>query len=57
MFIYFVGDKERGTRICPADPAGWKTALEEQKAHLGLDKDHHLSDRIHELFLEVCPRK
>jgi hypothetical protein len=57
MFIYFVGDKGDAKRTCPADFWGWQTALKEQKAHVGLGKHHLLSDRIYELFLDVCPRK
>jgi hypothetical protein len=55
MFVYFLGDKGDSTRTCPTDVGGWRAALEEQKKHVGLPRHHPLYDRVHELFLEVCP--
>jgi hypothetical protein len=56
LFIYFIGDKGDEKRTCPSSAAGWREALEELASHLGLPKPHSLSNRVHELFLEVCPR-
>jgi hypothetical protein len=55
MFIYFCGDQDGPGRSCPATPAGWDEALLMQAKHLGLPSQHPLSDRMHRLFLEVCP--
>jgi hypothetical protein len=64
LFIYFLGDRGseeageggRYARTCPADAAGWRKALDQQRAHVGLPPNHALSGRVHELFLDVCPR-
>jgi hypothetical protein len=55
IFIYFCGDRDGPGRSCPATPAMWEEALSMQAKHLGLPSQHPLSDRIHRLFLEVCP--
>jgi hypothetical protein len=57
MFIYFMGDKGDAGRTCPIDAAGWRGALDAQKAHVGLPQTHPVADRIHEIFLNVCPQK
>jgi hypothetical protein len=55
LFIYFLGDKGDARRICPADAAEWRAALDIQKKHVGLPERHPLADRIHQLFLHVSP--
>ncbi len=55
LVIYFCGDQDGPGRSCPATPAMWEEALSMQARHLGLPSQHPLSDRIHRLFLEVCP--
>ena len=55
--VYFVGDHGNagsGGRICPADDAGWKQALDAQSKHLGLPPGHPLESRIHSLYLPVA---
>jgi hypothetical protein len=56
LFIYFLGDKRPDGRTCPVDEVEWRRALERQRAHVGLAPDHPRSDRVHELFVEVCPQ-
>jgi hypothetical protein len=56
LFIYFMGDKGDTNRVYPADVTGWRAALEAQSTHVGLPQAHPLSDRIHKLFLDVCPQ-
>jgi hypothetical protein len=53
LFVYFVGDKIRPGAMCPAKVADWQTALIKQKEHVGLDKPHGLSNRVHEIYLDV----
>jgi hypothetical protein len=53
LFIYFVGDKGDATRTCPTDAAEWQSSLDAQNAHVGLATHHPLSNRVHELFLDV----
>ncbi len=56
LFIYFTGDNfPSGDRDCPKDEAGWQVALEAQEKHIGLPKQHKLADRIHKVFVTVCP--
>jgi hypothetical protein len=55
LLIYFVGDKGNASRICPADAAEWRAAIDVQEVHVGLPESHPLADRIHQLFLHVCP--
>ncbi len=52
LFVYFCGDRFPG-KECPSSEQEWKPAIEAQRLHLGLESEHHLSDRIHELFLPV----
>ena len=53
LFVHFLGDRNAG-RECPDTEEKWRPALEAQRMHLGLGSDHHLADRIHELFLPVA---
>lgn len=63
LLLYFTGDKPNltGPNLsrpgpsgrCPVDAEGWASAIEEQWRALGLPKRHALSDRVHDLFLEV----
>lgn len=56
LFIYFTGDDfGRPGNACPQSEAEWQPALEDQARHVGLPKQHPLADRIHKLFLPVCP--
>ena len=55
LFVYFLGDRWSASRKCPENEAEWQKALREQKEQIGLGGKHPLSDRVHELFLEVCP--
>jgi hypothetical protein len=57
LFIYFLGDRGDAGRACPADAAGWRAALDAQSAHVGLPQAHPLADRVHQLFLDVCPEE
>jgi hypothetical protein len=53
LFIYFTGDTGEG-RVCPADEAGWRSALAAQDEHVGLpEKGYALKGRIHSLSLPV----
>ena len=54
LFVYFLGDQRRGCQ-CPTTQAGWQPALDTQDRHLGLNRPHPLSGRIHDLFLPVVP--
>jgi hypothetical protein len=54
LFIYFTGDwKGNSSRRCPKTEAGWARALEKQEKHVALPQRHHLSSRIHKLFLDA----
>lgn len=53
LLIYFTGDKGDQRRVCPADPVGWREAIDAQNAAVGLPTGHPLEDHIHKLFLEV----
>ena len=55
LFVYFCGDRFPG-KECPASEQEWKPAIEAQRLHLGLEAEHQLSDRIHELFLPVSSK-
>ena len=55
LFVYFCGDRFPG-KECPASEQEWKPAIEAQRLHLGLESEHRLSDRIHELFLPVSSK-
>lgn len=54
--VYFTGDKSGRPRSCPRTRAEWEPWLEARHQHLGLPRKHKLSDRIHDLFLDVCPQ-
>lgn len=59
LFIYFTGDNRhlranpKWGHDCPADEAGWIDSLTKQEGLIGLPKAHHLSSRIHKLFLSA----
>ena len=59
LFIYFTGDKRpvspnsQWNHDCPADEDGWKDSLTKQADLIGLPNSHHLSARIHKLFLSA----
>ena len=55
--IYFVGDRGDERRTCPTHREAWSSSLEAMKgpAVFGLPSVHPLSQRMHELFIEVCP--
>jgi hypothetical protein len=55
LFVYFTGDRAALGQCCPGSEAGWTDALRQQAEHVGLPPDHGLKDRIHRLFLPVCP--
>jgi len=57
LFVYFLGDMGDSKRRCPKNEKGWEPELKEQDLHVGLPARHRLSDKIHALFLEVCPRQ
>ena len=52
IFLDFLGDRVRGKQ-CPQTPNGWKPAISNQWAHLGLTDNHLLADRVHSLFLPI----
>jgi hypothetical protein len=52
LYIYFCGDHNKG-RTCPASEAEWTDALAARAQHVGLPDEHCLSDRIHNLFINV----
>jgi hypothetical protein len=54
LFVYFTGGKSKGNNLAPADANGWRAALDEQAAGVGLPTGHLLEDRIHKLFLPVA---
>jgi len=54
LFVYFLGERRRGWQ-CPKTEADWRPALVTQDGHLGLNRPHPLSSRIHDLFLPVVP--
>lgn len=54
VFIYFTGDRMdlgRAGRQCPTSEDGWKRALAEQDAHIGLPRSSGVGGRVHRLFL------
>ncbi|MBP1777162.1 MAG: hypothetical protein H6Q86_3172 [candidate division NC10 bacterium] len=53
VFIYFCGDRFPDGRPCPASRPEWQPLIEARRLTLGLPGRHPLSDRIHEVFLEV----
>lgn len=59
LFMYFTGDKRpvspnsQWNHDCPADEEGWNDALTKQADLIGLPTVHHLSPRIHKLFLSA----
>lgn len=56
LFIYFTGDDfGRPGTFCPQSEAEWQPALDAQTRHVGLAEEHLLANRIHKLFLPVCP--
>ena len=54
LYVYFSGDRTPN-RTCPADAAGWSTALAREQAHLGISADAPIRARIHALHLPVAP--
>lgn len=54
--IYFIGDRSDKRRTCPRNREGWKREIERRSQHVGLPPNHSISTRIHELFLDVCPK-
>lgn len=56
VFVYFTGDATPG-RTCPATVAAWRPALEVMKKELGLTGESALEQRVHEVFVEVCPER
>ena len=53
-FVYFTGDRsDLGSdgRECPANPEGWRDALDAQDHHIGVPADSPIRDRIHRTFL------
>ena len=56
LFIYFTEDNFPGDSTkCLHSAEEWADALAEQARHIRLPLDHPLADRIHTLFLRVCP--
>jgi hypothetical protein len=55
LFVYFLGDVGSSKRKCPRDQKEWESALRVQDCHVALPAKYLLSNRIHKLFLEVCP--
>ena len=54
LMIYFCSD-QRPDADCPQTSEEWEPALEEMDAHLDIDPDCELSQRVHHLFLDVNP--
>lgn len=55
--LYFVGDRGFSGRNCPATPADWHDAVQNQKlAILGAHPDASIRNRIHEVYLHVLGR-
>jgi hypothetical protein len=55
LFVYFLGDRSGPGRICPAQEEAWAPALAARDRQVGLPVGHRLTDRIHKVFLPVCP--
>jgi hypothetical protein len=52
----FCGDQHPGDTVrCPADPAGWKPAINAIHKSLGLVGGSELESRVHEVFISVNP--
>ena len=55
LFIYFTGDSFAGDR-CPESREEWeRLVIDNTRRSLGLNRSTDLSQRVHELFLPVCP--
>jgi hypothetical protein len=58
VFIYFLGDQWPNERdICPETEEEWRPELKRMYRHLGLEGRSKLEDRVHDLFLHVCPKQ
>ena len=56
IFLYFCGDQHPKPGVdCPADPAGWKDAIDAIHKSLGLGGGSELESRVHEVFVPVNP--
>jgi hypothetical protein len=55
LSMYFCGD-QRPDAVCPQTPEKWGPAIEEMDAWLGINQNSELSQRVHQLFIEVNPR-
>ena len=55
MFVYFTGDAT-SSQTCPISAEEWYPHLHQMKSHLGLTGRSALEQRVHELFVEVCPK-
>ena len=53
IFIYFTGDRERKSCVCPKDESDWKQHINAMKERLGLRGSSVLETRVHEVFLPV----
>ncbi|MEJ7592339.1 MAG: hypothetical protein WKF77_12380 [Planctomycetaceae bacterium] len=56
VFVYFTGDATQG-RKCPATEADWRPALDAMKKQLGLTGVSSFEKCVHEVFVDVCPKK
>ncbi len=52
ILVYFKGDTNP-KKICPANAAAWRPALDNMKKNLGLTGQSALEQRIHEVFVPV----
>ena len=56
IFLYFCGDQHPKPGVdCPADPAGWKDAIDAIHESLGLGGVSELKSRVHEVFISINP--
>jgi hypothetical protein len=53
IMIYFTGDRRPDAYICPANMDEWKRPLADQAAWVGFPSDHHLKQRVHEIYLPI----
>lgn len=53
IFIHFLGDVFPDGCPCPATQAEWESLIEARRLTLGLPRQHHLSEIVHDVFLSV----
>ncbi len=56
VFVHFCGDSFPDGRYCPSSERNWIPLIESRRITLGLPARHPLSDRVHDVFLDVPVR-